>query len=310
MPVPDYQTLMLPVLEGFAAGCERVQDLLPELRAEFGITEEEAAELLPSGTSTYLANRDHWARTYLSKAGLLRSPLRGRHEITEAGRRLLDTKPSRIDNSTLAQIPEFADWRSAQRSEDTAERPNASGPVPIDATVETPEEVIARAHRDIEAALASELLELVQQMDPLRFESLILELLRKMGYGTGPLGEGRLTPVSGDGGFDGIIHEDALGLDAVYIQAKRYAAANTVGRPAIQAFVGALTGEGATKGVFVTSSDFSREAREFISRVSQRVVLIDGKALARLMIAHEIGVRRRETYVLSRIDEDWFAEAP
>jgi restriction system protein len=174
--------------------------------------------------------------------------------------------------------------------------------------VETPNALIERAARDIEMTLADELLAAILALSPLRFERLILDLLRAMGYGGGAEGMYRETPGSGDGGIDGIIDEDALGLDAVYIQAKRYAPDNKVGREALQAFVGSLTGEGATKGVFVTTSDFSKPARDYVQRVQQRVVLINGDRLARLMIAHEVGVRARQTFVIRSVDEDYFAD--
>ena len=171
-----------------------------------------------------------------------------------------------------------------------------------------PDEVIAKAHAELTIATADELLNLVQSMDPTRFEQVIVDLLLAMGYGGGDRAMGRRLGRSGDGGIDGVIDEDALGLDAVYVQAKRYAPGNTVGRPAIQQFVGSLTGEGASKGVFVTTSAFSAEARAYADRVAQRVVLIDGARLARLMIAHDVGVRTRQTYAVKTVDEDYFAD--
>ncbi len=167
---------------------------------------------------------------------------------------------------------------------------------------------MAQAFREIDAALQTDLLERLFQMDPVRFEQLILDLLKAMGYGAGSLASHKLTKTTGDGGIDGIIHEDALGLDAVYIQAKRYAADSKVGRPAMQQFIGSLTGEGATKGVFVTTSDFSKDGRDYLTRVQHRVVLINGVDLTRLMIRHGVGVRDKETYIIRRIDEDYFAD--
>lgn len=310
MPVPDYQTLMLPVLRAFAEGATRVSDVLPRLRAEFHITEAEAEELLPSGTMTVLANRAHWARTYLSKAGLLESPRRNHHQITERGRSLLASQPGRIDVAALREFEAFKDWQEGPRGEEHPGVLPEAAPVPHDATpsAATPDEVIARAYAQLNSALEAELLELVYTLHPTRFERLIIDLLNAMGYGAGELAKSMLTKASGDGGIDGIIHEDALGLDAVYIQAKRYGPGSNVGRPAIQQFVGSLTGEGATKGVFVTTSDFSGEARAYLGKVQHRIVLINGAELARLMIRHGVGVRPRSTYVIKGVDEDYFAE--
>lgn len=306
MPVPDYQTLMLPVLKAFAAGATRVADVLPGLRAEFQITEEEAQELLPSGTMTVLANRAHWARTYLSKAGLLESPRRNHHQITERGLGLLASRPGSIGVGTLSGFEAFKDWRGATKVSDGL-LPNVE---PEEGQPEaTPDEQIARAHAQLNAALEVDLLSLVYTLHPTRFERLIIDLLNAMGYGAGELAKSMLTKTSGDGGIDGIIHEDALGLDAVYIQAKRYAPGSNVGRPAIQQFVGSLTGEGATKGVFVTTSDFSGEARAYLGKVQHRIVLINGGELARLMIRHGVGVRPRPAYIINDVDEGYFAEA-
>lgn len=303
MPVPDYQTLMLPVLKLFAGGKTSVADCLEDLRKEFGISDEEAAELLPSGRITRLYSRAHWARTYLGKAGLLTSPRRGYHEITDAGLKLLATQPTSIDNSLLARFDEFSDWKNqpSKESSDASER------APAASDDQTPEDAMQNASEIINSALRDELIGALMQVSPIRFERLILDLLAAMNFGHGDLLNGRMTPGSGDGGIDGIINEDALGLDAVYIQAKRYAPDNKVGRPDIQRFVGSLTGESATKGVFVTTSSFSREARDYIDRVQQRIVLIDGRKLAQLMIEHGVGVRTRSTYFVKGLDEDYFS---
>ncbi len=306
MPVPDYQTLMLPVLRLFADGRTSVSDCIPDLQAEFKISEEDAAELLPSGRMTRLYSRAHWARTYLGKAGLLTSPKRGFHEVTALGRELLATDPAKIDNSVLARYDDFSEWKRQSASDKTAS-PQSGHMEQIDDD-QTPEDAIITADRLLNAALREELITALLQVSPMRFEKLILDLLTAMNFGRGNVGYGRLTAISGDGGIDGIINEDALGLDAVYIQAKRYSPDNKVGRPDIQRFVGSLTGESATKGVFVTTSSFSKEARDYIDRVQQRIVLIDGDKLAQLMIAHEVGVRTRSTYFIKSLDEDYFAD--
>lgn len=306
MPVPDYQTLMLPVLKAFAEGAENVSQIVPKLKAELGLTDADAGEMIPSGRKTVLVDRAHWARTYLSKAGLLESPKRNRHQITARGIAVLKSNPAKIDNSTLAQFPEFATWFASDAAANTGLL--GVGEAHQFTAETTPEEQIARAHAELDAALQAELMELVIGLHPVRFERLIIDLLNAMGYGAGELAKSMLTKASGDGGIDGIIHEDALGLDAVYIQAKRYAPGSNVGRPAIQQFVGSLTGEGATKGVFVTTSDFSGEARAYLGKVQHRIVLINGAELARLMIRHGVGVRPRSTYVIKGVDEDYFAE--
>ena len=255
-----------------------------------------------------LASRAHWARTYMSKAGLLESPKRNLHLITDRGKHLLGQKPSKIDNSTLAKFEGFNAWRISSVSAPRERGTEESSLTELLVRVATPEEEIDRAFRQIQDTLESDLLDRLQSMHPVRFEWLILDLLKAMGYGAGTFGKHEMTKTSGDGGIDGIIHEDALGLDAVYIQAKRYQAETKVGRPAIQQFIGSLTGEGATKGVFVTTSDFSAEARGYLAKVQHRVVLIGGRELARLMIRHGVGVRDRVAYVLRSVDEDYFVD--
>lgn len=306
MPVPDYQTLMLPVLRQFALGKVKISDCLDSIKNEFEISEEEASETLPSGRMTYLLNRAHWARTYLGKAGLLRSPKRGHHEITELGLKFLSTNPTELNNKVLQGFKGFEEWRAGEADND-AERSNSSEVIENIVDVQTPEDAMLSADRILKATLRDELLGELFAVSPARFEQLILDVLSAMGFGGGKLSNKTLTPISGDGGIDGIINEDALGLDAVYIQAKRYAPENKIGRPDIQKFVGSLTGESATKGVFVTTSDFSREAHDYVQRVQQRIVLINGKKLAQLMIDHNVGVRVRSVFQIKSLDEDYFS---
>jgi restriction system protein len=312
MAIPDYETFMLPMLRMFAAGAQNVNDCLPQLIEQFAITPEEARELIPSKRLTVLQSRAHWARTFLGKAGLLQSPRRNVHIITDRGRDLLAENPQRVDYKLLMRYPEFAEWRrisiegKSSETESNEGSPSVSQVAQAAPPAQSPDEVLDQAFSQINSALASELLEEVTKITPQRFEGLILDLLLKMGYGKGETGAGRLTKNSADGGIDGIIFEDSLGLDAVYIQAKKYAPGNNVSRPDIQRFVGSLTGEGATKGVFVTTSDFSREARDYLHRVQHRIVLINGQKLAELMIDHEVGVRARQVYVLRSIDENYF----
>ncbi|MBW6416701.1 restriction endonuclease [Celeribacter sp. PS-C1] len=253
---------------------------------------------------TYLGNRAHWARTYLGKAGLLQSPRRGFHEITELGRDFLATHPKELNNKVLEQFDAFAEWRSTQSATDSdIETPLPKG---SDQSDQTPEDAIQEASQILNRTLRDDLLTELLRVSPARFEQLILDVLSAMGFGGGKLSNKTLTPISGDGGIDGVINEDALGLDAVYIQAKRYAPENKVGRPDIQRFVGSLTGESATKGVFVTTSDFSREAHEYVQRVQQRIVLLNGQRLAQLMIEHNVGVRTQSTVVIKKLDDDYF----
>jgi restriction system protein len=315
MPVPDYQTLMLPVLRAFGGGITKVQDALPNLVEEFALSDAEAQELIPSGGMTYLLNRAQWARTYLAKAGLLTSPRRGFHQITPAGEALLRDPPERMDNTYLRQTyPQFDAWVTQARTPRAADDPSEATPAqPRDVAIDhiataPPDELIRSAAAEIATTLADDLLSQLHGVTPQKFERVVLDLLKSMGYGTGDFGTSMTTRATGDGGIDGIIHEDALGLDAVYIQAKRYAPENKVSRPAIQQFVGSLTGEGATKGVFVTTSGFSAEARDYLRRVQHRIVLIDGQELARRMIRHGVGVRVRETITIKGIDADYFDE--
>lgn len=310
MTIPDYETLMRPLLAAIDQGARNVSEALPALRTEFAIDDDEAEQMLPSGRITILASRAHWARAYLASAGCLTSPKRNMHLITDRGRELLKSHPDRIDNLDLARFPEFVAWRKrhgAANGDEATGSPQASRTTTE--TSRTPEDVIEDAHAEIEAVLVTELLAAVQNLSARQFEQLIVDLLLAMGYGGGDRAMGERIGKSGDGGIDGIINEDALGLDAVYVQAKRYAPESKIGRPALQAFVGSLTGEGATKGVFVTTSDFSKEAREYLNKVQHRIVLVNGERLARLMIQHEVGVRARKAYVLRSVDEDYFSQA-
>jgi restriction system protein len=312
MPVPDYETLMLPVLRLLASGAVNVAECVPALQKQFGISDEEAAELIPSGRTTVLQSRAHWARTYLAKAGLLTSPARNRHEVTALGKEVLASNPTRIDNDTLAKFPGFTAWIEQSRHADGATSP-ATTSAPTDVTPiderQTPLDAMEAASGLLDAALRDELLALLQELSPQRFERVILDLLLAMGYGGGDAANGLMTKTTGDGGIDGIIHEDALGLDAVYVQAKKYAPENKVSRPDVQRFIGSLTGEGATKGVFVTTSDFSKEAHEYLHRVQHRVVLMNGQRLARLMMQHGVGVRVRQVYRVQSVDDDYFSDA-
>jgi restriction system protein len=316
--IPSYEAMMLPLLRALAGGAQSVRACLVPLQQELGISGAEAQVLLPNGKQTVLSNRVHWARTYLSKAGLLSSPRRGQHLVTPAGHALLAQGLVQIDTQFLREYsPEMAAWLLQSRAGEMEKSdPNApSFPAAAIASdtrgqgaPSTPSEAIEVAAKALNGALQDEVLELIRGMHPFAFERLVLRLLEAMGYGGNGLGQRITTQPSGDGGIDGILHEDALGLDAVYFQAKCYAVGRSVGRPALQQFVGSLTGEGATKGVFVTTSSYSAEARGYVERVQQRIILIDEAELARLLVRHSVGVRVVQTIEIKAIDENIFAD--
>lgn len=308
MAIPDYQTLMLPVLKLAAMGECRVPDVATKVADEFRLSEAEREELLSSGKQRVLHNRIHWAKFYMAKAGLIDTPSRGRFRASQAGKDLLASNPPRIDVSVLMRVPQF---REFYRNEGAAtEGDGHASPVLQAQAVQgsTPEEQIDAAQQAILSALRAELLDRIITNTPSFFEQLIVSLLVAMGYGGSHRNAAAQLGRSGDGGVDGVINEDPLGLDRVYVQAKRYAPTNSIGRPDVQGFVGSLVGLGASKGVFVTTSSFSPQAREFVKHLSQRVVLIDGQALTDLLVEHGVGVRTFRTIEVKRLDEDFFLE--
>jgi restriction system protein len=305
--IPGYQTLMLPVLRIAAEGETRVADVAERIAGDLGLTLEERDELLPSGRQRLLHNRIHWAKFYMSKAGLIGSPARGRFLATEKGKALLATVPERIDVGLLMQEPEF---REFYRKEGGATGQEGAV-VRVSDTVSamtTPEEQIDAAHAALMAVLRDELLQRILANSPVFFEQLIVDLLVAMGYGGSHKDAAAQLGRSGDGGVDGIVNEDRLGLDGIYVQAKRYAPGSSAGRPDVNSFVGSLVGLGATKGVFVTTSAFSQPARDYVRHLSQRVILINGRELADLMIEHSVGVRGFRTVEFKRLDQDFFGE--
>lgn len=306
MPIPSMGEFLLPCLRLLAADSRNARQCLPALRDEFRLTEDEMAEVVKSGTRTRVFDRADWAIFHLMKAGLVTRPERGVYVASDTGRAWLAARKP-LDWKIIRSLPEYQAAMAETAPKEAEGAPGAAVPSP-ELPGETPEDVIDRAFRVLQTSLEADLLERLHAMDPVRFERLILDLLKAMGYGAGSFGSHEMTKAGGDGGIDGIIHEDALGLDAVYIQAKRYAPDSKVGRPAIQQFIGSLTGEGATKGVFVTTSTFSAEARDYLKKVQHRVVLIDGSQLARVMVRHGVGVRDRLAYVIRSVDEDYFAE--
>jgi restriction system protein len=300
--VPDYQSLMLPVLRAAAAGERRIGAVVQSLAEELGLSEAARAALLASGRQTIFANRVHWAKTYLAKAGLVEATRRGHFRLTQRGVDVLAASPERIDNRFLSRFEEFRQFsdRSAQPTDDEVVAE------PADAAEQTPDEIMRAAHRRIEAALAEDLLDRVRAAPPDFFERLIVNLLLAMGYGGSAADAGRALGRSGDDGVDGVIDQDALGLDRVYIQAKRYAAGNSVGPGAIRDFFGSLDRHKAAKGLFVTTSGFTSSARETADYLSKRIVLIDGEQLTRLMIRHNVGCRIEEVLYVKKVDEDFF----
>jgi len=305
MAIPDYQALMLPVLTVAAKGETRVPVAAAVIADDLCLSEDEREELLPSGKQRILHNRIHWAKFYMSKAGQVESPKRGLFVATEAGQKLLLTKPAQIDVETLKTYPafnEFYDTSNSQTEGSVQSEPK------IEPSKVTPEEQIEAAHSTINAALKSELLARLLDQTPTFFEAVIVDLLVAMGYGGTHENAALRLGKSGDGGIDGIIDEDRLGLDRIYVQAKRYALDSGIGRPAIQGFVGSLVGFGASKGVFVTTSSFSQHAVEYANAIQQRVILIDGSRLAELMIEFGVGVRVSRMVEVKRLDEDFFED--
>lgn len=301
MAIPDYQTLMLPLLRLASDRKEHPLRAVTEaLAEEFALSSEERNELLPSGSQFVFANRVGWARTYLKQAGLIDSPRRGMGRITQRGLDFLQEKPLRVDVKLLERFPEFLEFRNRRR-----ERESPSIPA-FTESGETPEDALAVAYQTLRADLEGELLQQVKESSPAFFERLVVDLLVKMGYGGSRQDAGRAIGRSGDGGIDGIINEDRLGLDVIYIQAKRWD--TTVGRPEIQRFAGALQGQRARKGVFITTSGFSQDAEEYASRIDSRIILIDGARLTRLMVDHNVGVSTVGVYEVKKIDSDFFTE--
>lgn len=298
MPIPDFQTVMLPLLEMAGDGKVRAMAEYRKALAErFHLSAEEREELLPSGRQPVFNNRVAWASVYLQRAGLLTRPQRGHYQITERGKDVLKAKPKRIDIKFLQKYPEFNAFR---------ERSKEKKPSQETTDGETPEETLETSYQQLRDALALEIIDQVKSCTPQFFERLVVELLVNMGYGGSMRDAGMAVGKGGDEGIDGIIKEDRLGLDLIYLQAKRWD--GTVGRPEVQKFVGALHGKHARKGVFITTGTFAKGALDYATGIDPKVVLIDGKRLAELMIDFDVGVSTRATYKVKRIDTDYFNE--
>lgn len=306
MAIPDFQTLMLPTLSQIAKQpIVTTREVIPALIKEFGLTPDEQAQLLPSETQRVIDNRIYWAIVYLAKAGLVSRPGRGRYSITDEGKRVLNDKPSRIDIKFLKQFESFQRFQDiSKQGKDSAESA-VQEDRQADSNVD-PVEQLEASYLKLKNEVCAQLLNYVQELSPTEFELLVIELLKKMGYGVPGLESVSHRGGTGDGGIDGEISEDRLGLDMIYIQAKKYTD-NSVGRPAIQQFVGSLNERKAKKGIFITTSAYTREAIEYVQRIDVRIALIDGQELARLMYQYDVGVSTQRRFEVKTIDSDYFA---
>jgi restriction system protein len=305
MAVPDFQTIMLPVLELTADQAEHsLSEVILKVVDHFSLSEEDRQELLPSGRQARLDNRVGWAVTYLRKTGLLERTGRGKFRITAVGLGTLSKHPSKIDMKLLSQFQGFQEFRK-RRDSDNGEYEEEETEV-IGNTVQTPDEAIEAAYQRLRANLAQDLLERLRKVEPKFFEGLVVDLLMAMGYGGSRVDAGQIVGKTGDGGIDGIINEDKLGLDVVYIQAKRWDKGRNIGSQELREFVGALSGRKANKGVYITTSTFTDDARAYVRNVQQKIVLIDGPELTQLMIDYEVGVATAQKYEVKRVDLDYF----
>ncbi|HCU66951.1 MAG TPA: restriction endonuclease [Rheinheimera sp.] len=310
--IPSYEAMFPVVLQMLSNGQQKpLKQIYDEVTAHYGFSKEQLALQLPSGKQTYVRNRIGWAKTYLVKAGLIGQPKRAVCEITQRGKDAL-ASGAVIDNKYLAQFEDFNRFISTNIEQtndvDTGPLLNAASEQHHNnSDSQTPTELMSKAFTALNAALADEIIEQIHSLSPRFFEQLVVDLMLAMGYGGSQKDAGKATQYSSDGGIDGIIKEDKLGLDSIYLQAKRYRD-NTIGRPDIQAFAGALDMHRARKGVFITTSSFSKEARDFVTRIEKRIVLIDGRELADLMIEHNVGVSIRELYAVKALDSDYFSE--
>lgn len=301
MAIPTYEPIMLPLLKLLVSVNEiSVREAIEQLANHFSLSDFEKQQLLPSGKQAIFSNRVGWARTYLKKAILLETPRRGQIKITQRGKQVIEESPEFIDDSFLQKFPEFMEFKNTKR--DTSQIVQMT----INESRKTPEEIFEESYEKLEKTLISDILQAIKGCSPSFFETLVIDVLVKMGYGGTQRDAGQAIGKTGDEGIDGIIKEDRLGLDMIYIQAKRWE--GTVGRPEIQKFAGALQGHRAKKGIFLTTSSFSQEAQDYISRIESKIVLIDGEMLAQLMIENNVGVTPIRSYEIKRIDSDYFSD--
>ena len=306
MAIPDYESCMMPLLTFLTDGqLHTMKEIAPRMADHFGLTEDERQRILPSGQQTYINIRVGWAKSYLKKAGLLENPSRGKVRITNDGRVVLAEAPTSINCEYLMKYPSFVQFWKQKRKPTSSSDTDASAERADDDR--TPDEAIESAYEEIRSALADDLLEQVLSCNPTFFERLVLDLLIAMGYGGALPESGTHLGKTHDGGIDGIINEDKLGLDMICVQAKRWK--DCVGRPVVQAFAGSMEAHRAKKGVLITTSTFSRDAREFVDRIERKIVLIDGQQLAQLMMDYNVGVATSRTYTIKKIDSDYFMDA-
>ena len=305
MPVPGFQQLMLPALRALSDGKETpISNVRERVVASEGLTPSDLSEMLPSGRQTVFTNRVSWAVIFMERAGLVQRPSRGVYQLADEGKKVLQRAPKRVNLELLSEYPSFVEWRKrANESSGTSK----DGSEKDQEITETPEELMDRADRQLGGELQADVLERIRNAPPAFLERVVVDLLGAMGYGGGDPSMGRVTGGSGDGGIDAAVREDALGLDEVYVQAKKYAEENTVGEAALRNFAGAIDAAGTSKGVFVTTSAFTKAAKSYVQKSPKRIVLIDGEELARLMVAHDVGMRIQHEYKIRRIDEDYFA---
>lgn len=305
MAIPGFQFLMLPLLHlAQDNGEHSLNEVVESLAKRFGLNENDRRELIPSGGQFKFDNRVGWARTYLTKAGLLETTGRSKFRITARGQAIVRNPPLEIDARYLRRFPEFQEFSRRPSGNDHPPDPRPDHEAPDDDTKQTPDEELESIYQSIRRDLAHDLLSRIRSCPPRFFEQLVVDLVVAMGYGGSRKDAGQAVGQSGDGGIDGIIKEDKLGLDVVYIQAKRWE--SIVGRPIVQAFAGSLEGQRARKGVLITTSQFSQDARDYVTRIEKRIVLIDGEQLAQYMIDHGIGVTEAATYTIKRVDLDYF----
>lgn len=303
MPIPDFQSLMRPLLEAHADGKEHLnRDLVALLADQFHLSEQERHELLPSGGARLFDNRIGWAKAHIAQAGLITSPRRAISVITERGRSVLKEHTERVDLGVLNHFDEYRDFRNKRKSANEDEVTELK-----QEDSQTPEELLENAYFQIRRQVESDILIQIKNSPPDFLERVVVDLVVRMGYGGSRKDAGQALGRSGDEGIDGIIKEDPLGLDTIYLQAKRWE--GTVGRPEIQKFAGALQGQRARKGIFITTSSFTAEALEYVSRIDTKIILIDGSQLSKLMFDHGIGVSSASNYEVKRIDSDYFADA-
>jgi restriction system protein len=305
MPIPDFQAAMFTVLQSLGDGQEHtMRDVTDVVSEEFNLTEDERQEMLPSRQARVIVNRVGWSKKYLQEAGLLETVKRGIVRITDEGKQVLSENPARIDMKFLERFPSYVEFR--ERTKAKAGKKTTDEPTVVESS-QTPEELIEESYSELRDALADEILQQVKELSDKFFERLVVQLLVAMGYGGSIEDAGKAVGRSGDGGIDGVIKEDKLGLDVVVVQAKRWTT-NQVGRPDVQSFAGSMEAYRANKGVFITTSTFSQPAKDYVNQIQRKIVLVDGPDLANLMIDHDTGVSAYRAFVLKRLDTDFFEE--